>query len=89
MSFSRGIDIVASSAKTEFRGAAPGPENSGAGGRGRLGLPPYLDEGVPGLGSPSRSTGSNCRFGGGTRLYSEDVREGLHERVGDIRPLGE
>lgn len=89
MSFSSGIDIVASSANTEFRAAAPGPEKRGAGGRGRLGLPPYLDDGVPGLGSPSRSTGSNCRGGGGTLLYSEDVREGLHDRAGETRPLGE
>ena len=33
-------------------------ENSGAGGSGLRGLPPYCDEGVPGLGLPLRSTGS-------------------------------
>ena len=33
-------------------------EKSGAGGRGLLGLPPYCDEGVPGLGLPLISAGS-------------------------------
>jgi hypothetical protein len=50
MSFSRGIEMVASSAKIEFGFLPPAPANNGAGGRGRRGLPPYLDEGVPGLG---------------------------------------
>jgi hypothetical protein len=40
--------------------AAPGPENNGAGGKGRLGLPPYLELGVPGLGLPFRSARSYC-----------------------------
>lgn len=84
----RGIEIVASSANTEFRADAPGPENRGAGGSGRRGLPPYLLEGVPGLGSPFRSTGSNCAFGGGGLLNSEEPL-GVQERVGDTRPLGE
>jgi len=38
------------------------PENNGAGGSGRLGLPgrppPYLDDGVPGRGLPFKSAGS-------------------------------
>lgn len=34
------------------------PANSGAGGKGRLGLPPYLLDGVPGLGEPLMSAGS-------------------------------
>jgi hypothetical protein len=79
---------VASSVNVEFRALAPRPENRGAGGRGLLGLPPYLDEGVPGLGAPLRSTGSNCASGGGLPR-SEDTREGDHDRVGDVRPLGE
>ena len=35
-----------------------GMENRGAGGKGRLGLPPYFEDGVPGLGLPLRSAGS-------------------------------
>lgn len=34
------------------------PAKRGAGGKGRLGLPPYLVDGVPGLGMPFRSAGS-------------------------------
>jgi hypothetical protein len=43
---------------------------------------------VPGLGSPLRSAGSNCAFGGGGLLNSEEPRV-VQDRVGDIRPLGE
>ena len=57
------MEMVASSANVELRALLA--ENNGAGGRGRLGEPPYLDEGVPGLGSPSRSTGSNLAPTGG------------------------
>jgi hypothetical protein len=89
MSFSRGIEIVASSAKTELRADAPGPEKRGAGGSGRLGLPPYREEGVPGLGLPFRSAGSNCRFAGGGLPNSEDPPEGVQGLVGDCRPLEE
>jgi hypothetical protein len=85
---SRGIEIVASSAKAEFRAEALGPENRGAGGKGLLGLPPYLDEGVPGLGLPLRSAGSNCKFGGGL-LNSEEPLEGVQDLVGEVRPDGE
>jgi hypothetical protein len=85
---SRGIEIVASSAKVEFRAEAFGPEKRGAGGRGLLGLPPYLDDGVPGLGLPLRSAGSNCRFGGGL-LNSEEPLEGVQGLVGEFRPVGE
>ena len=89
MSPSRGIEIVASSANIELRAdPAPGPENRGAGGSGRRGLPPYLDDGVPGLGLPLRSAGSNCRFVGGGLLNSADPLVS-QDRVGDALPLGE
>jgi hypothetical protein len=88
ISFSSGIEIVASSAKVEFFRAAPGPENNGAGGNGLLGLPPYLEEGVPGLDSPFKSTGSYCTFGGGTLAYSVLALLGFHDLVGEILPLG-
>ena len=79
---------MASSANTELRADAPGPEKRGAGGKGRRGLPPYLDEGVPGLGLPFISAGSNCKLAGGGLLNSEDplVSQDL---VGDALPLGE
>ena len=38
--------------------AACGLENRGAGGKGRFGLPPYFDDGVPGRGLPLISAGS-------------------------------
>jgi len=88
MSFSNGMDIVASSAKMEFGFLPLAPENNGAGGSGRLGLPPYLDEGVPGRGCPSRSAGSKLNTEGGRRVNSfEPLLEGLHDLVGDILPL--
>lgn len=80
--------MVASSAKTELRAEAPLPENSGAGGSGRRGLPPYRLEGVPGLGVPLRSAGSNCKLEGGGLLNSEEPLEGVQGRVGEMRPLG-
>lgn len=88
-SLSRGIEIVASSANVELLVGAPGPENSGAGGKGLLGLPPYREDGVPGLGLPSISGGSYCRFTGGGLVNSLDLLDGLHDRVGDILPLDE
>ena len=63
------------------------PENSGAGGNGRRGLPPYLDDGVPGLGLPFISGGSNCTPAGGGRLNSFEPLVS-HDRVGDVLPLG-
>ena len=81
--------MVASSANVELRADAPGPENNGAGGNGLLGLPPYLEEGVPGLGLPLRSAGSKDRFEGGGLLSSEEPREGVQGRVGDVLPLAE
>lgn len=59
-------------------------ENRGAGGKGRRGLPPYLDEGVPGLGLPLRSDGSNETLGGGGRAgpWSEALEAGVQGRRG-------
>ena len=54
--------------------------NKGAGGSGRLGLPPYFDDGVPGLGLPFISAGSYAASTGGGRL------EGVHGLVGELRP---
>jgi hypothetical protein len=73
---------VASSAKECVEPCAPA-ENSGAGGRGRLGLPPYVDAGVPGLGLPLMSAGSYRLLMGGGRPYSDEVRDGVQGRVGD------
>jgi len=72
----------------EFRAAAPGPENNGAGGNGLLGLPPYRLDGVPGLGAPLSSGGSKFTLAGGGLLKSEEPRDS-HDRVGDARPVGE
>lgn len=65
------------------------PAKSGAGGRGRLGLPPYSDEGVPGRGLPCSSAGSYGVVEGGGLIHSVPPCEGVHglegepERVGD------
>ena len=82
------MEIVASSAKTEFLDALPEPENRGAGGRGRLGLPPYLDEGVPGLGLPLISAGSYAKFAGGGLLNSPLCLVS-QDLVGLVLPVGE
>lgn len=68
--------------------AAAGPENNGAGGRGRLGLPPYCEEGVPGRGLPFISGGSYAIFEGGGLGMSDERLEGVHGRTGETR-LGE
>lgn len=57
--------------------------NSGCGGRGRLGEPPYCDDGVPGLGLPLMSAGSNGTLLGGGLLYSVETLEGMKDIVGD------
>jgi hypothetical protein len=49
---------VSSAGPFEVRMLAAGPENSGAGGSGRTGLPEYLEDGVPGRGLPLTSAGS-------------------------------
>jgi len=83
------MEIVASSANIEFLALAPGPENRGAGGSGRRGLPPYRELGVPGLEAPLISDGSKLMFGGGGRIYSALPRLGLQLLVGEFLPLGE
>ena len=60
--------------------------NRGAGGNGRRGLPPYLDDGVPGLGLPLIAAGSNAIVDGGGLGRSVDFREGVHGLVGEVRP---
>lgn len=68
----------------------PALEKRGAGGSGLFGLPPYFEDGVPGLGDPFRSAGSYGMFDGGgrgDRDERDESREGDHdERVGE--PLG-
>ena len=58
----------------------PALENRGAGGSGRFGLPPYFEDGVPGLGDPFKSAGSYGMFDGGGR---EDREERDESREGD------
>ena len=58
------------------------PENRGAGGSGRLGLP-YLEEGVPGRGLPLISAVSYGMFEGGGREDSEEVRDNVYDRAGE------
>ena len=79
---------VPSPTTCEFLLEADGPENNGAGGRGLLGLPLYRDEGVPGRGLPLISCGSYATLGGGGLENSVELREGVHGRVGDTRPVG-
>jgi hypothetical protein len=65
-------------------GAVP-PANNGAGGSGLRGLPPYLDEGVPGRGLPFRSAGSYETLAGGGRVQSDGSLNGDAGLVGDPR----
>ena len=64
------------------------PEKSGAGGRGRRGLPPYLDDGVPGRGLPLISAGSYETVDAGGRGQSEEPLVGVDGRI-DARRSGE
>lgn len=69
------MDTVASSAKV--RESRLVFEKSGAGGSGRRGLPPYLEDGVPGRGLPSRSEGSYVPLTGGGLERSDLERSDL------------
>ena len=62
--------------------------NNGCGGRGRLGLPPYADDGVPGLGLPLICSGSYATLEAGGRGHElvVDPLEGVHGRVGEALP---
>lgn len=67
-------------------------EKRGAGGNGLRGLPPYLDDGVPGRGLPLRSDGSYEMLDGGGRERSDceksDIRdEGVQGLIGELLPL--
>lgn len=62
--------------------------NSGAGGNGLRGLPPYAEDGVPGRGLPFRSAGSYEATDGVGRGHSVGPREGVEGRTGDERSVG-
>lgn len=64
-------------------------EKRGAGGSGRRGLPPYSEEGVPGLGLPLISAGSYSGAFGGGLVQSTEPLEGVLGRTGeDVRLRG-
>ena len=58
-------------------------ENKGAGGSGLLGLPPYCEDGVPGLGLPLISAGSYETVDGGGRDQSTEPPLGVNGLNGD------
>lgn len=62
-------------------------ENRGAGGSGLLGLPPYCDDGVPGLGLPLMSAGSYWGAFGGGLDQSIECLEGVLGRTGEDERL--
>lgn len=57
--------------------------NRGAGGSGRRGLPPYCDDGVPGLGLPLMSAGSYDMFDGGGLDQSTELPRGVDGLMGE------
>ena len=58
---------------------------SGAGSYARsIPWTPYLDEGLPVLGLPSRSAGTNCKFDCGGPVSPEEPLQGVQGRVGGI-----
>jgi len=61
----------------------------GAGGSGRFGLPPYIEEGVPGRGTPLRSAGSYGTNDGGGLGRSAPTCDGVHGLVGEIERVGD
>lgn len=80
-SLESGIGIAVSDALW----GSPPLAKRGAGGRGLRGLPPYLEDGVPGLGLPLMSAGSYGTLGGGGLDQSEDPLVGVSGRIGDER----
>jgi hypothetical protein len=75
--------VVSSGSLSLSDGSGLPAANNGCGGRGRFGEPPYCDEGVPGLGLPLMSAGSNDTLLGGGLPYSFDTLEGMKDIVGD------
>jgi len=63
--------------------------NSGAGGSGRFGLPPYSEEGVPGLGMPLISAGSYATTDAGGLIQSLPCCEGVHGREAALTRVGD
>ena len=80
--------MVSAKSFVELLDSGRPPANSGAGGSGRFGLSPYLDDGVPGRGPPLRSIVSYAAAEAGGLGHSVEFREGVHGRLGDVR-LGE
>lgn len=64
---------------------APAPANSGAGGSGLRGLPPYFDEEEPGRGLPFSSAGSYATLAGGGLVHSDASLNGVAGLMGDVR----
>ena len=64
---------------------APPAANSGAGGKGLLGLPPYFEEGVPGRGLPLISAGSYDTDDGRGRVQSTEPLVGVSGLAGELR----
>jgi hypothetical protein len=76
-------------AKVELRTDAAGQEKRGTGGKGRLRLPLYLDEGLPVLELPSTSAGLNCKFNAGGLVNPEEPLESDQGRAGEIDSMEE
>lgn len=62
-------------------------ENKGAGGNGLRGLPPYCDDGVPGLGLPLRSGLSYWGAFKGGLVQSTEFLEGVLGLTGEAERL--
>ena len=80
------IAVSALTSSKEAEGSVRFPENKGAGGSGRFGLPPYLaEDGVPGRGLPFRSAGSYGVVVAGGRVRSDPPLDGVQGRPGELR----
>lgn len=85
---SSSIDIVEASTDVLLESLDTGrpAANRGAGGSGRFGLPPYLDDGVPGRGLPLISAGSYETVDAGGLGQSVEALDGVQDRDGDVLP---